>query len=308
MNQHKDSRGIMIDKNVKGSAAALVVNIIFGFSFMFSKIALGYAHPLVILSVRFTVAFLCLNLLWVLGIVKMSFRGKPKKRLLLMALAQPMLYFSFELYGVENTSSAISGVIISLVPVAVIVLSTVFLKEKPTLPQVLFSALSLSAIVAISLLSDDGGDNKLFGILLLLGAVISDAVYIILSRSESAHYSPFERTYIMFLVGTVGFNLMAILGLRGGWLGEVVSAVSQIEFWGAILYLSVLSSIVAFMLSNYSTSVLTPVRTTSFSNLITIVSVLAGVFIMGESLSLAQLVCCVLIIVGVFGVNRQKES
>lgn len=275
---------------------------------MFSKIALRYAHPLVILSVRFTVAFLCLNLLWFLGIVKMSFRGKPRGRLLLMALAQPMLYFSFELYGVEHTSSAISGVIISLVPVAVIVLSTILLREKPTLSQVMFSLLSLSAIVAISLLSDNTGENSLLGILLLLLAVLADAVYIILSRSESAHYSPFERTYIMFLVGTVGFNLMALLSLRGGWVGEVLSAVTKPSFWGAILYLSVLSSIVAFMLSNYSTSVLTPVRTTSFSNLITLVSVLAGVFIMGESLSLPQLVCCALIVVGVVGVNRQQEG
>ncbi len=298
----------MTDRNTKATLAALIVNIIFGFSFMFSKIALRYAHPLVILSVRFTVAFLCLNLLWLTGIVKMSFRGKPRGRLLLMALAQPMLYFSFELYGVEHTSSAISGVIISLVPVAVIVLSTILLREKPTLSQVLFSLLSLSAIVAISLLSDNTGENSLFGILLLLLAVFADAVYIILSRSESAHYSPFERTYIMFLVGTVGFNLMALLSLRGGWFGEVLSAVTKPSFWGAILYLSVLSSIVAFMLSNYSTSVLTPVRTTSFSNLITLVSVLAGVFIMGESLSLPQLVCCALIVVGVVGVNRQQEG
>lgn len=294
----------MIDKKVKGSAAALVVNIIFGFSFLFSKVALSYAHPLVILAVRFTVAFAVLNLLWLFGAVKMSFKGKPKKRILLMALAQPMLYFTFELYGIENTSSAISGVIISLVPVAVIVLSTVFLKERPTLPQVLFSVLSLGAIIAISLLSNDGGDNKFFGILLLLGAVICAAVFNILSRSESAHYTPFERTYIMFLVGTVGFNLMALLGLRGEWLSEVVSAVTQIEFWGAILYLSVLSSIVAFMLYNYSTSVISPVRSASFSNLITVVSVLAGVFILGETLSVPQLICCVLIIVGVFGVNR----
>ena len=38
-----------------GAAAALAANTIFGFSFIFSKMALGAAHPLIILSVRFKI-------------------------------------------------------------------------------------------------------------------------------------------------------------------------------------------------------------------------------------------------------------
>ena len=62
--------------NLIGILAALIPNIIFGFSFLFSKIALGVAHPLIILAVRFTLAFIVLNLLWLVGIVKLNFRGK----------------------------------------------------------------------------------------------------------------------------------------------------------------------------------------------------------------------------------------
>ena len=101
-------------KSIFGSLAALIANIIFGFSFLFSKVALSAANPLIILAVRFTVAFLVLNILWLLGIVKLNFKGKNIKRLILMSLAQPLLYFIFELYGINATSSAISGVIISL--------------------------------------------------------------------------------------------------------------------------------------------------------------------------------------------------
>ena len=293
-----------MDKNIKGSIAALTANIIFGFSFLFSKVALDYANPLIILAVRFTIAFAVLNILWLFGIVKLNFKGKPKKRIILMALAQPLLYFIFELYGIEKTSSAMSGVIISLVPVAVILLSTFVLKEKPTRSQILFSVLSLMAIVVISILSNDGGENSLVGILLLLGAVICAAAFNILSRSEAQRYSPFERTYMMFLIGTVGFNIIAIASLRENYILELTSAAISPQFWGAIFYLSVLSSIAAFMLYNYSTSVISSVRAASFSNIITVVSVLAGIFILGEVLSLPQLICCLLIIIGVFGVNK----
>ena len=292
---------------LSGSLAALVANIIFGFSFLFSKIALQVADPLIILAVRFTVAFLILTVLWLTGAVKMQFKGKPKRNILLMALAQPLLYFIFELYGIEYTSSAISGVIISLVPVAVILICLLFLKEKPRPTQILFSILSLAAVVAISILSNDGKDNTLLGILLLLGAVVCAAVFNILSRSEAEHYSPFERTYIMFLVGTVGFNLIALLGLGRNYVGALAAAVSAPSFWGAIVYLSVLSSIGAFMFYNYATSNISSVRASSFSNIITVVAVLAGISILQEQLSIPQLICCALIIIGVFGVNYEKK-
>lgn len=294
----------MKNKQLAGSLCALCANIIFGFSFLFSKVALQFSHPLIILAIRFTVAFAALNILWLLRIIKLDFRGKPKKKILLMAIAQPLLYFIFELYGINSTSSAISGVIISLVPVAVLFLSAVFLKEKPTASQTLFSLLSLAAITAISILSDNGGKSSIFGILLLLGAVICAAVFNILSRSESKHYSPFERTYIMFLVGTIGFNAIAVISLGGNYIWELASAVSSPQLWGAIAYLSVFSSIAAFMLYNYSTSVISAVRSASFSNIITVVSVLAGILILKETLSVPQLICCALIIIGVFGVNK----
>ena len=291
-----------------GSIAALIANIIFGFSFLFSKVALGVAYPLVILAVRFSVAFLILNILWAVGLIKLQLRGKPKKGILLMAVAQPLLYFIFELYGIEFTSSALSGVIISLVPVGVILISLFFLKEKPNLRQILFALLSLAAVVVISLLSDDGKENHLIGILLLLGAVICAAVFNIVSRSEAERYSPVERTYMMFLIGTVGFNLAAVLGLGKEYAGAVVSAVTSLPFWGAIGYLAVLSSIGAFLLYNYATSNISSVRASSFSNIITVVSVLAGMLILQERLSVAQLICCLLIVVGVCGVNYEKRE
>lgn len=294
----------MKNKQLSGSICALLANVIFGFSFLFSKVALDFAHPLIILAVRFTVAFAVLNILWLARIIRLDFKGKSKRKIILMAIAQPLLYFIFELYGIENTSSAISGVIISLVPVAVLFLSTAFLKEKPSRSQVAFSLISLAAITAISILSNDGAKSTLIGILLLLAAVICAAVFNILSRSEAKTYSPFERTYMMFLIGTIGFNIIAFLGLGENYTSELIRAVSVPQFWGAIAYLSILSSIAAFMLYNYSTSVISAVRSASFSNIITVVSVLAGILILRETLSPAQLICCVLIIIGVLGVNK----
>lgn len=291
-----------------GSLAALIANIIFGFSFLFSKVALTAAHPLIILAVRFTTAFLVLNILWLLGIVKLNFRGKNVKRLILMSLAQPLLYFIFELYGINATSSAISGVIISLVPIAVIVLSALFLKEKATAKQVICSAVSLICVCIISILTSDGNRSSVLGIVLLLLAVVCAAIFNILSRNLSGEFSPFERTYMMFLVGTVGFNFVAFVGLRENFIPEFITATTSIQFWGAIAYLAVLSSIAAFMLYNYATSNISTVRAASFSNIITVVSLLAGMIFLKEKLSVTEIICSLLIILGVFGVNAKYKK
>ena len=294
----------MKNQKLKGCAAALLANIIFGFSFLFSKVSLSYAEPLTIAAVRFTLAFAVLSILWAFGAIKMNFKGKKKKKIILMALAQPLFYFVFELYGIANTSSAISGVIISLVPVAVIVLSTLFLKERPTIRQVLFSALSLASVIFISILSNDNKLSTPLGIAFLSGAVLSAAVFNILSRSEAATYSPTERTYIMFLIGAAGFNAIAFCVHGTSFFTSAVSALAQPLFLISVIYLSIVSSIAAFLLYNYATSLITSVQAASFSNIITVVSVLAGIFIMGESLSPVQIICSLLIIIGVLGVNK----
>jgi len=299
---------LTIKKENLGMAAALVSNIIFGFSFIFSKMALETTKPLIILAVRFTVAFAVMNLLWIFGVIKLSFKGKPKKGLLLMAIAQPLLYFIFELYGLNLVSSALSGIIVSLVPVGVLLISGIFLSEKPTKLQILCTIVSIVGVSALSVLSNDGNKNHLLGVVLLLLAVIAAAVFNILSRRESAAFSAFERTYAMFLIASVGFNLIALTVFRGRYFTEIVTAFKSSSFLIAILYLAVFSSVAAFMLFNYSTSKISAVRTASFSNIISVVTVLAGILILKEDLSVLEILLCVPVILGVWGVNYSKSK
>ena len=142
---------------------------------------------------------------------------------------------------------------------------------------------------------------------MLLGAVVCAALFNILSRSEAKKFTPAERTYMMFAVGTVGFNIIAITVLKDKFSEELLKAAKSPEFWGATTYLAILSSIVAFLMYNWATTKIDAIRASSFSNVITVVSVLAGIVILGEKLSLLQLVFCVLIIIGVYGANKVKK-
>lgn len=290
-------------KQLSGILAALATNIIFGFSFIFSKTALRFAEPLVILSIRFTLAFLIINIVVLSTKSKLRFKGKPNGKLVLMGLAQPLLYYIFELYGLSKVSSALSGVIISLVPVSAIILARIILKEKPTSMQVLCTVISIVGVSGISIVSNDGSKNHFTGIILLIGAVLCAGIFNVVSRGVSTQFSALERTYVMFLLGCIGFNALAVTKMGAGYIPSVISAFSNYEFVIAIVYLSLISSVVAFILYNYSTTVISAIQSSSFSNIITVVTVAAGVIILKEHFSFIEYLLCAVIILSVWGTN-----
>ena len=107
----------------------------------------------------------------------------------------------------------------------------------------------------------------------------------------------------MFLVGSIGFNAAAIAVLRSRYISELTTAACSADFLVAIIYLAVVSSVAAFMLYNYSTALISATRAASFSNIITVVTVIAGVTILHEHFTPVQYLLCALIILGVWGTN-----
>lgn len=290
--------------SVTGTLGALVANGIFGLSYYFSQMALDTGvHPLMILQIRFVLAFAALSLLAALRVIRVHYKGKPLGRLLLMAVMQPLLYFIFELYGIARTSTALSGVIIGMTPAVVMAASALILGERPTALQWGAGLISVGCIAAISLIGNQNGTTDWLGILLLIGAVVTAAGFNLLSRSVATQFSAWERTYAMFAVAAAAFLVITPAALRGQYLPQLALAAGQPRFWMALLYLSLLSSIAAYFLYNHATGKIGLVRASAFSGVITVVSMFTGIFILKEPMTPVQIVLCLLIIACIYVVN-----
>lgn len=291
--------------SVTGTLGALVANGIFGLSYYFSQMALDTGvHPLMILQIRFVLAFAALSLLAALRVIRVHYKGKPLGRLLLMAVMQPLLYFIFELYGIARTSTALSGVIIGMTPAVVMAASALILRERPTALQWGAGLIGVGCIAAISLIGKQNGTTDWLGILLLIGAVVTAAGFNLLSRSVATQFSAWERTYAMFTVAAAAFLVITPAALRGQYLPQLALAAGQPRFWMALLYLSLLSSIAAYFLYNHATGKIGLVRASAFSGVITVVSMFTGIFILKEPMPPVQIVLCLLIIACIYVVNR----
>ena len=291
--------------------AALTSAVIFGMSFMFSKLALEVAAPTVLLAFRFTVAVAAMSLVILVNalvgklrgrpLFAFSLRGKPVYKLVLLGIVQPVAYFIFENYGILYTSSAVAGTIIAAVPVCCILMDVLVLHERVTLKQVLCA---LGAIGGVALISVGGAMMvSALGMLFLVLTMLSDTLYYGISHNAAKRFTPFEMTYVMFIVGMVVFIPVGLIYAGGLHSPLITGPMHDGGFWVAVLYLGLLSSVLAYGLLHFANRPLSVSETSLFSNVTTVVSVLAGVVLLKEPFSVWQMLGVAVILVCVFVAN-----
>lgn len=288
--------------------AAFCGNFIFGFSFIFSKKALYTATPFTLLAWRFLFAFGALCVLAFLGKCKVRFRGKGKFGLLLaMGIFHPILYFVGENYGILYSGATFAAVMIALVPIFSTVFAALFLRERASLGQWIFCAVSISGAIIVSVSGAESGNVSFLGVGLLLLAVFAETGYAYLGRKISATYTPTERTFAMMFCGAVFFGIAAVLE---NWQNPaaLLAPLKSAEFAISLTYLAIFSSVAAFFLLNYAATHLPVAQTVVFSNITTVVSLFAGVVFLHERCGFGSVLGSVLIIVGVWGVQKFAQG
>ena len=281
---------------------------IFGFSFMQSRIALSHTTPDMLLAIRFMVSMLAMLLLAVTGLFRMDLKGKPVGMFLVMGLCQPVIYFFGETAGIQYTNSSFAGIMIALIPVVTVLMSAVFLHERISLRTFGWVLCSVAGAFIISMVQTGNGSVQLKGIMFLMVAVISAVVFYLLSRTVAQYFTPFERTFIMMVMGFVCFTLSAVVREGDQFMPLLRAGLTDKYVMLPILYLALLSSVAAFMLQNYAITYLSVAQCTVFENIIPVVSVAAGVIFLGEPFSFIQLVGMALILLGVWKVSTSKDS
>ena len=291
----------------KAIAAATVGHFFWGLSFLASRTALNTAPVILLLSHRFLLAFGLMSVLLPTRLGDCHLRGKKIWPLLLLGLLEPVIYFFGEQYGILHSTTIFSGVMISIIPICSILAAVPILHERPTAGQLLFSLLSVAGVIGIGLLSRSSGALDWIGVAALLVAVFSAVAYTLLNRDISTRFTAFERTYMMMAVGAVVFTAMALLSVKGS-PAAYLRPFAERSYLVSVLFLAVFCSVVCYFLSSYSLTKLSIARATVFANLTTAVSVFAGAVILHEPFSLFGLLCCAVILIGIYGVQRTARS
>lgn len=296
-----------MNEKTKAYLAALSFSAIIGFSFLFTKIALGYASPLTNLAHRYTIAALVMVVLHQTKLIKVSLSRKDILSILPMSLFYPLLFFIFQSFALQYISSSEAGILQALVPIFTLLLASAFLKEKTSLLQKFFLFLSVAGVVFIFLSkgANFGTETASFGFLLMLGSVLANAINNILSKSKGGRYRAMDMTAVVIFV----FNTLSLTShyLEGNILAYV-APLGQVSYLLSILYLGTLASIVTGSLSIYAIVRLGASTVSVFGNLGTVLTILAGALILHEPIYSYHVIGATLIIAGILGMNLMRKK
>jgi drug/metabolite transporter (DMT)-like permease len=295
----------MQHSRVLAYVSGVVYSALFGFSFMFTKGALDQIDPVRLIGFRFIIAAASVSLLLLTGKFHLNLRGKNLLPVLAVALFEPIAYFVFETTGIRYSTSSQAGMMIALIPIVVVILSAIFLRERPTVLQVVFVVVSVAGVAFIGLMQESSGAGLDWrGPAALMGAVISAGLFTISSRSASRKFTPFEITFVMMWTAAIVFNAGGVVQFAiQGRLGEYLVPWGNVKVLGPLFYLGFGSSFLAYFLVNYTLSHLPASQASVMANLTTVISIAAGVVLLNEAFLWYHALGAVLILLGVWGTN-----
>lgn len=287
-------------------AAAVAGNAFWGFSFLFTRVALQETTPELMLALRFMISFALMNIPLLLGRQKLRLKGKKLLPLLGLAVAEPVVFFA-ESYGILHTNATFAGVMVAIAPIFAIALAALVLKEYPSRRQLLFCLLPVIGVIIMVLSGKSLGVVTPLGVLFLLINCVGIAFYRLFNRWGSQEFTPFERTYMVLFSCLVVFTTSALISVKGD-VGAFVAPVTNPRVIFPVLALCLLCSIGANMLVNYAAGRMSVAKLSVFSSLITLCSTFGGIVILREPFSAMSLVGTVLIVYGIWQVSRPESA
>ena len=295
-----------MNEKTKAYLAALSFSTIIGFSFLFTKVALGFASPLTNLAHRYTVAALVLFILQQSKVIQVKLTKEDILSILPMSLFYPLLFFMFQSFALQYISSSEAGILQALVPIITLILASLFLKEKTTFIQKFFLCLSVAGVIYIFLSkgANLGVETGILGFILMLGSVFSNAINNILSKYKGGQYRAIDLTVVVILVGFLVFNSLSLVThFLSGNLMSYFEPLGHLSYLISILYLGILGSIVTASLSIYAIVRLGASTVSVFGNLGTVLTIVAGAVFLHEPIYAYHIIGASLIIGGILGMN-----
>lgn len=284
-----------INENARGHITALVTILIWGMTFVSTKVLLGTFTPIEILFIRFAIGLLALAIIYPR---RLKIADRRQEWLFVGAgVSGITLYYLLENIALTMTTASNVGIIVTVAPFFTALLSIFFLKTEK--PKMQFYFGFVVALAGIALISYNGGSLELnpMGDLLAVLAAIMWAVYSILIRKISdLGYGVIPATRRIFMYG-----LLFIIPLLFFVDFHIeVAQFTLLENIGNILFLGVGASALCFVTWNTAVKILGAVKTSVYIYLVPVVNVTASILILGEPITLALIVGSVLTFAGLW--------
>ncbi|WP_302476240.1 DMT family transporter [Methanocella conradii] len=275
--------------------ALVLVMVLWGGSFIASKVGLQDMYPVELATIRFAIAapLLLVITLALEGRKALRIARKDMPVLIIMALTGVTLQYIVQFVAMTYTSVTNTALLINMGTFFVVIPSALFLKEKLTADNYLGVVVAFLGAALVATKGSLAFTPNLIGDGLVLACAIMWAVYILVGNRLAGKYSVLSQLNFIFLVG--------FIGLIPAYLITPHHALAKISTtaWACILYLSLICSIIAYFIFNDSIIKLGPSKTAIYQYLEPFFAILFAILLLGEPLTILIALGAILIIAGV---------
>lgn len=286
--------------------AAVISNVIWGSTFMASKIILDGGDPLMITIARFLIATIALL---VIGFFrKESFQISLLKQRFLGVISLGVvgyvgLYY-FQMIALKVITSSQSASVMFFAPVITLILNSLILKRLVIRELVVIVVCFMGAcLILVDAKGLDYSSSEIDGILLTFLASVCLGVSVIQTKNLMQPkengvlgFSVFNVTFYSILVGFFGLVIVAFLENRL----VALDSFFQVGVFGWLVYLGLICSVMAFLLWNWSIKYARPSIIAGAMYLKTPVALALGAYALSEKLSLVFYIGSFAILISLF--------
>lgn len=292
-----------MNKKVIGHLAALVTIIIWGTTFISTKVLLTDFKPIEILFFRFVMGFGALMIVYPHRMRKTT--RQQEATLAAAGLCGVCLYYLLENIALTYTMASNVGVIISIAPFFTAIFTHLFMQEEEKL-SVNFFVGFIVAMIGICLISFHGSKMALnpIGDLLAVAAAIVWACYSVLTRKISTFgYHTIQTTRRIFAYGIL--FMIPPLFLFDFHLG--IERFSHPVYLGNILFLGLGASALCFVTWNMAVKIIGAVKTSIYIYLVPVITVITSTLILKEKITVMSSIGTGLALLGLFLSEYKKN-
>ena len=278
-------------------AESLFVTIIWASSFIFVKIELNYIGPITIAGLRYFGAFIVLLPLIIHNNKSsQSISRTSWIRLVAIGISGYTIGNGAFFWALKYLSATTVSLMMSLLPLLILFLGIIWLKEIPSLWQILGMIISLlgSGLFFSKKLQAD----ELLGIFIVSIGLIGFTLFGLLGRAmaKDQQVNTLSLTAIPLAVG--GGVLMLIAFLIEGFPTLNLTA------WSIIIWLATVNTAFAYILYNHALQVLSALEMNIIFSLLPLGTALFAWFLLDERLNSIQIMGMATVIIGVMLVQQ----
>lgn len=284
----------------------ILVAITWGTNYVVVKTSTKEMSPLIFNTVRYVIGSItCWVIMLFTSRENIKINKKEFRKLVILGIIHIFNQLTF-VYGLRYTAAGIASIILASTPVWVILIAHIFKIErvnKKTWIGIIISF--IGCIIVVTKLNTGILFNKDYyiGNILVIMATICWSVYTVLVKQFFKDASIVKVTAYSISFGAIIFIMLAAKTI----INTDLTAFSMQAWLGAILS-GVLVFGISYTLWNIGIRIVGTTRTSVYANLPPFVSILFGWLILGEKITMIQIVGGLFILYGLRYVNKKSSN